>query len=332
MKIIILGAGLIGQPMAIDLAKDLKYQITVADINETSLKKLKKDHSITTIQIDLSKPENVKSLVQNYDFVINALPGFIGFQTLEAIIEAKKNVVDIAFFAEDPFLLNELAKKQNVVALVDCGVSPGMSNILVAYLNNLLDETDSALTLVGGLPEKRDWPYEYKAVFSPADVIEEYVRPARFMENGKIVVKPALSDREYINFENIGTLEAFNSDGLRTLLKTTDIKNMREKTLRYPGHIEKMAVLRETGFFSKQEIEINGTRIRPLDFTSKMLFPKWKLEDGEVDLTILRVIVEGKKGEKMYVIFTSYLIVMMKRLKPIQWPGQRDIRQRLRQE
>lgn len=91
--------------MAIDLAKDLKYQITVADINETSFKKLEKGDSITTIQIDLSKPENVKSLVQNYDFVINALPGFIGFQTLEAIIEAKKNVVDIAFFAEDPFLL-----------------------------------------------------------------------------------------------------------------------------------------------------------------------------------------------------------------------------------
>ncbi|MCH7680777.1 saccharopine dehydrogenase NADP-binding domain-containing protein [candidate division KSB1 bacterium] len=84
------------------------------------------------------KTRNVRSLVQNYDFVINALPGFIGFQTLEAIIEAKKNVVDIAFFAEDPFLLNELAKKQNVVALVDCGVSPGMSNILAGYVNNLL--------------------------------------------------------------------------------------------------------------------------------------------------------------------------------------------------
>lgn len=310
MKIIVLGAGLIGEPMAIDLAKDHKYQISVADINETSLKKVKKDYPITTIQMDLSEPEKVKSLVHNYDFVINALPGFIGYQTLDAIIRANKNVVDIAFFPEDPFLLNELAKKQNVVILVDCGVSPGMSNILVGYVNQLLDETDMVLILVGGLPELREWPYEYKAVFSPTDVIEEYTRPARYVENGKLVVKPALSDSEHINFEGIGTLEAFNSDGLRTLLKTIDAQNMKEKTLRYPGHIEKMAMLRETGFFSQQEIEVNGTKIRPIDFTSKILFPKWKLEEGEIDLTVLRVIIEGKKeGKKLrytYELFDRY--------------------------
>lgn len=310
MKIIILGVGLIGEPMAIDLAKDKDNLVTVADINEPLLKKLKKNHSITTIQKDLSNPENVKSLVKNYDFVIGALPGFIGYQTLKAIIEAKKNVVDIAFFEEDPFLLDDLAKKQNVVAIVDCGVSPGMSSVLVGYVDHLLDETDNVLILVGGLPQIRVWPYEYKAVFSPLDVIEEYTRPARYIENGRLVVKPALSDREYIDFEKVGTLEAFNSDGLRTLLKTIDAKNMKEKTLRYPGHIEKMAVLRETGFFSKQEIEINGSKIRPLDFTSKLLFPKWKLKDGEVDLTILRVIVEGKKGIKnlryIYDLFDTY--------------------------
>ena len=310
MKLIILGAGLIGEPMAIDLAKDPKYEVSVADISETSLKKLKNDNPITTIQMDLSDPENVKSLVNNYDFVINALPGFIGYQTLEAILKAKKNVVDIAFFPEDPFLLDELAKEQNVVALVDCGVSPGMSNILIGHVNHLLDETDMVLTLVGGLPEIREWPYEYKAVFSPVDVIEEYTRPARFVENGKLVVKPALSDIESINFDGIGTLEAFNSDGLRTLIKTIDAPNMKEKTLRYPGHIEKMAMLRETGFFSQQEIEVNGTRIRPMDFTSKILFPKWKLEKGEIDFTILRVIVEGKKEEKKlrytYELFDRY--------------------------
>jgi lysine 6-dehydrogenase len=298
MKIIILGAGLIGEPMAIDLAKNPKYQISVADRDESALKKLEKKHPITTIQADLSKPEKVKSLVRNFDFVINALPGFMGYQTLQAIIEAKKNVVDIAFFEEDPFTLNDLAKKQNVIAMVDCGVSPGMSNVLAGYANHLLDETDTILTLVGGLPEVRTWPYEYKAVFSPVDVIEEYTRPARYVENGQLVIKPALSDSEYIDFENVGTLEAFNSDGLRTLLKTIDAKNMKEKTLRYPGHIEKMALLRETGFFSQQEIEINGSKIRPLDFTSKLLFPKWKLEEGEVDLTIMRVIVEGKKDGK----------------------------------
>ncbi len=241
MKIIILGAGLVGKPIAIDLANDHKLQISVADINETSLHKLKRDYPITTIQMDLSEPEKVTSLVHNYDFVINALLGFIGFQTLEAIIKAKKNVVDIAFFPEDPFLLDEFAEKNNVVALVDCGVSPGMSSVSIGYVNQLLDETDNILTLVGGLSELKEWPYEYKAVFSPVDVIEEYTRPARYVENGKPIGRPALSDSEYINFEGIGMLEAFNSDGLRTLINTIDAPTMKEKTLRYPGHIEKMA-------------------------------------------------------------------------------------------
>jgi len=310
MKIIVLGAGLVGKPMAIDLANDQNFKISIADINETSLRNIAKEYPITTIHKDLSKSENVKSVIEKYDLVINALPGFIGYQTLETIIRADKNVVDIAFFPEDPFLLNDLAKKHNVIALVDCGVCPGMSNILAGYVNHLLDETETILTLVGGLPEKRVWPYEYKAVFSPFDVIEEYVRPARYIENGKLVVKPALSDGEYIDFKGVGTLEAFNSDGLRTLLTTIDVRNMKEKTLRYPGHIEKMIMLRETGFFSEEEIEINGTMIRPLDVTAKLLFPKWKLEEGEIDVTVLRMIVEGKKDKKKlrytYELFDRY--------------------------
>ncbi len=298
MKIIVLGAGLVGKPMAIDLSNDKNFKVSIADIDETALKKIEEKHPISTIKMDLSKTENVKSLVGKYDFVINALPGFMGYQTLETIIKANKNVADIAFFPEDPFLLNELAKKHNVTALVDIGVCPGMNSILTGYVDHILDETENALTLVGGLPEQRVWPYEYKAVFSPADVIEEYIRPARFIENGKLVVKPALSDSELIDFEGVGTLEAFNSDGLRTLLTTVDAKNMKEKTLRYPGHIEKMIMLRETGFFSQEEIEINGTKIKPLDLTSKLLFPKWKLEEGDIDLTVMRVIIEGKKDNK----------------------------------
>ena len=125
--------------------------------------------------------------------------------------------MDIAFFPEDPFQLDELAKENGVIAVMDCGVAPGMSNVFVGYVDHLLDETDSVLIYVGGLPEIREWPYDYKAVFSPVDVIEEYVRPARYIENGKLVVRPALTDAELLNFPGVGTLEAFNSDGLRTL-------------------------------------------------------------------------------------------------------------------
>jgi saccharopine dehydrogenase-like NADP-dependent oxidoreductase len=217
----------------------------------------------------------------------------MGFATLRAIIEAGKNVVDIAFFPEDPFELDGLARQHGVTAVVDCGVAPGMSNLLSGHGARLLDETETILCYVGGLPVVREWPYEYKAVFSPIDVIEEYTRPARYVENGVLVTRPALSDPELIDFPGVGTLEAFNTDGLRTLAVTLKAPNMKEKTLRYPGHIAKMAVLRETGFFDEAEIEVGGARIRPIDFTARLLFPKWKLTPGEADLTVMQVIVEG---------------------------------------
>ena len=297
MKIIILGAGLVGGPMAIDLAKEERFKVTIADINKEALRKLS-SFPIRTITRDLSDPKEVTRLVSAYDMVINAVPGFMGFRTLKAIIEAGKNVVDIAFFIEDPFQLDELARQKNVTAIMDCGVAPGMCNVLIGYAAHLLDEVVNVVYYVGGLPLIREWPYEYKAVFSPIDVIEEYTRPARYIENNRLIVKPALSDPELLDFPGVGTLEAFNTDGLRSLAITISSPNMKEKTLRYPGHIEKMRVLRETGFFSQEEIEVNGVRIKPMDLTARLLFPKWKLKEGEVDLTVMQVMVEGKKAKK----------------------------------
>ena len=307
MNVIVLGAGLVGTPMAIDLAKDSGFDVTVADINKEALNKIKNKYGISTIQKDLSDLESVKEIVKDFDIVLNAVPGFMGYKTLKAIVESGIDAVDIAFFPEDPFTLDELAKRNNVTAIMDCGVAPGMSNVLIGYVDFLLDKTETVLIYVGGLPEVRVWPYEYKAVFSPIDVIEEYTRPARYVENGNLVIRPALSNAEYLDFPNVGTLEAFNSDGLRTLAETIDAPNMKEKTLRYPGHIEKMAVLRETGFFDKKEIEIKGVKISPLEFTSKLLFPKWQLKAGEVDVTVMRVIIEGiKDGEKLRYTYDLY--------------------------
>jgi len=300
MNIVIMGAGLVGAPMALDLAKDGEHRVSVADINTAALEKIKGEYGISTVKADLSSPDNVRSLVSDFDFVINALPGFIGYGALKGAIEAGRNVVDIAFFPEDPFDLDALAKEKDVVAVVDCGVAPGMSNILVGYADHLLDETEKVLILVGGLPQERVWPFEYRAVFSPIDVIEEYTRPARIVENGRVVVKPALSEREFINFDGIGTLEAFNSDGLRTLIRTIEAENMKEKTLRYPGHAEKMEMLREAGFFDRREIEVNGMAIRVVDFTAGVLFPVWKLRKGDIDFTVMRVIVEGEKDGRRY--------------------------------
>ena len=298
MNVLVLGCGLVGRPMALDLATEESFNITVADVNLKNLKKIPASLPIKKMQKDISNADQLKSLLKKADIVVNAVPGFMGFNTLKEIIKAKKNVVDIAFFPEDPFELDELANENNVTAVVDCGVAPGMSNLLSGYVNSILDKTETILIYVGGLPVVREYPYEYKAGFSPIDVIEEYTRPARYIENSKLVIRPALSDPEFLNFDEVGTLEAFNSDGLRTLAQTLSVPNMKEKTLRYPGHIEKMQVLRESGFFSQNEIEINGVKIKPVDFTSKLLFPMWELKEGDEEFTVMRIVIEGEKDKK----------------------------------
>jgi lysine 6-dehydrogenase len=305
-KIVVLGAGLVGRTITLELSKD--YQVTAIDTNPVRLKELK-DRKIKTLKADLSSDSGIKKVIGNYDLVICALPGFMGFKALKSIIKAGKNVVDISFFPEDPFLLDELTKKKDVTAIVDCGVAPGFANIVLGYHNKRM-KISNYKCLVGGLPYKRDWPFEYKAFFSPIDVIEEYKRTARIVVDGKIVEKPALSEPEIINFKEVGDLEAFNTDGLRSLLKTMKIPNMIEKTMRYPGHIDLMKIFREVGFFGDKEIEVRGKNIKPIDVTVKLMFPFWSPEKGEKDFTILDVYFDGNEGGKnsshRYSLFDSY--------------------------
>lgn len=295
-KIAVLGAGLVGRAIAVDLSKD--FEVTSVDVSESALKDLQKS-GINTQMLDVTNRSQLQSYLSPFDLVVGAVPGFLGFQTVRAVIEAGKNMVDISFFPEDPFALDTLAKQNKVTVITDCGVAPGMGNIILGYHRGRM-KVHSYECLVGGLPVVREWPYEYKAVFSPIDVIEEYTRPARYVQNGALVVKEALSDPELIHFPGIGTLESWNSDGLRTLINTMpDIPNMIEKTLRYPGCIEYLRVLRESGFFSYDEVEVKGVRVRPIDVTARLLFPKWKLKPGEREFTVMRIRIEGEeKGLK----------------------------------
>lgn len=297
MKIIVLGAGLVGRAIALDLANEKEFRISVADKDETRLEELTA-RGLTTTRTDLSLPENLKQVISDQDLVLNALPGWLGFRTLRTSLEAGKNVVDIAFFPEDPWALDPLARENGLVAIVDAGVAPGLSHLLAAHGLSQLDRGKSLHIYVGGLPLIREWPFEYKAVFSPLDVIEEYLRPARLKENGQLVTRPALSDPEFLEFEQLGTLEAFNTDGLRTLLRTLDLPEMKEKTLRYPGHREKMLMLKEAGFFDSSPVEIGGQLIRPVDFTARILFSRLQLKPGDEDLTVLRVVVLGEKDSR----------------------------------
>lgn len=303
-KITVLGAGLVGSAIAADLAEE--FEVTAVDTDTENLSALKNKYPVNTIPADLLFEFEIDKVVANADLVICAVPGFMGFDTLRSVINCGKNVVDISFFNRDPLELDELAKLKNVTAVVDCGVSPGLSNIVLGYLSQRV-KVESYQCYVGGLPYNKTWPFYYKAFFSPGDVIEEYIRPARIMIDGKLIVKDALSEIETIDFPNAGRLEAFNTDGLRTLLSTMEIPNMVEKTLRYPGHADLMKIFRSTGFFSSDEIEIVNARIRPVDVTAKLLFEHWKPEPGEKEFTVLRIkiLADERSGRKEY-IFDLY--------------------------
>ncbi len=306
-KVIVLGAGMVGSAMAIDMAK--KHQVTLTDLSVEVLDHVKQKCSdLTTRQLDVTNREELQRTIKKHDLVINAVPGFLGFETLKAIIEADMNVIDIAFFPENSLELDALAKKHNVTAIVDCGVAPGMDNVILGYYNEIMKLTDFEC-LVGGLPKVKKWPFCYKAPFSPIDVIEEYTRPARYVENGKEIVREPLTDCEYVEFDKVGTLESFNSDGLRSIIYTMPhIPNMKEKTLRYPGHVEYVKVLKESGFFDTKKIEVNGIQVSPLDFTCQVLFKEWKLGETEEEITVLRVTLKGEnaKGETEEVVYSMH--------------------------
>lgn len=306
-KVIVLGAGMVGSAIAIDMAK--KHEVTLTDYDETALKRSKeKCEDLNVMQLDVTDKLLLQSNLKPFDLIICAVPGFLGFQTLESIIEAGKDVVDISFFSENAFDLDTLAKEKGVTAIVDCGVAPGMDNIILGYYDSKLELTDFEC-LVGGLPKVKKWPFNYKAPFSPIDVIEEYTRPARYVENFKLITKEALSDCEYLNFENIGTLESFNTDGLRSIIHTmSHIPNMKEKTLRYPGHVHFIKGLKESGFFSEENMKFKGVEMSPLEFTSKVLFKEWKLEEKDEEFTVMRITLKGKneQGQTEEVVYELY--------------------------
>jgi lysine 6-dehydrogenase len=294
-KILVLGGGLVGRVIARDLAREADLHITVADSSDAARRRLEVE-GLSTAALDLADEAAVRRAVAGADVVVGAAPGHAGFRLLRLVIDAGRPYADIAFMPEDFLELDGLARERGVTAVVDCGVAPGLSNLLCGRAEHEFDSIERMLILVGGLPKRRVWPFEYRVVFSAVDVIEEYTRPARWVEHGELVTRPALTDVELVSLPRVGTVEAFNTDGLRSLAKTLHAPFMKEKTLRWPGHAEKMRMLRETGFFSQEPLGVAGAQVRPYDVTTRLLFDAWRLPEGEADLTVMRVEVTGMVG------------------------------------
>lgn len=286
--ILIIGAGRVGLTIAKDLLKN--HNVILCD---TSVSKLTEIGYQFKDEVSSNKLLLFEYSARNYEICMNtkdvslvvcAVPGHVGFELLKKVIKSGKNIVDISFFPENPFLLNELALEHNVTVCVDCGVAPGLDNMIAGYMTTKY-KVNKFECLVGGLPQDQKYPGYYKAPFSPIDVIQEYIRPVYYKQDNIICVDEPLNDLSIVTFDGEHSyipLESFSTDGLRTLINTLDIPNMIEKTLRYPGHIKFIKQLRDAGFFKREHIE----------FTSDVLINSWQFEPDEKDVTFFRTTVE----------------------------------------
>jgi saccharopine dehydrogenase-like NADP-dependent oxidoreductase len=299
-KVAVLGGGLVGGYVARRLARTTWAAVRLWDAREDVVQEARRAR-VEAERADLTDPSALAAAFSDAEVVLGALPGRLGYDAVKAALEAGRDVVDISFFPEDPWPLDEVARSAGRTAIVDCGLMPGLGGMLGHHLAARLDAPSALEILVGGLPVERRWPTEYRAPFSPSDVIEEYTRPARIRRGGRVVERPALSEPELVDVPGLGTLEAALTDGLRSLLETLPLPDMEEKTLRYPGHFEKMRALRDLGFFDETPVDVGGREVSPLDLTSALLFEEWKQAEGEPELTVMRVVVTGEhRGRDAY--------------------------------
>ena len=286
-----IGCGMIGKVMALDISK--RHDLHLSDLDSSALKEVKTlDPTIETKCFDVNNIDMLKSFLKPADIVVLAVPGHMGYKLLEIIIGFKKNIVDISFSPENVLSLNKKAKDNNATIIFDAGLAPGIPNFLLGKID-AKENVKSFKYFVGGLPKHPKPPYNYKAPFSPIDVVEEYTRPARIMKNGEIITKPALTDIEEKIYKSTGILEGFNTDGLRSILFTMKhIPNMVEKTLRFPGHAE---------LISK---ELGSGEIVPGDKSNlQRLFKIWKLKPNEPEFTVLDVIIKTDIQTHNYFLF-----------------------------
>ena len=297
---------MIGSFIAEELCND--FEVMVVDNNKSTLNQIeKRNHRISAINFDV-KNGIIEDIIANYDLAVNCLPGFMGFEMLKKIIQCKVSCVDISFMPENCLELSEFALENNCLVIPDAGVAPGLSNLIIGNIvaNNKIEEIQ---TMVGGLPKKKNPPWNYKAPFSPIDVIEEYTRPARIRVDGKTEIRKALSKKQRLEVEGIGELEAFLTDGLRTLLDSkgslSEVPNLMEFTIRYPGHCDLIRKMVSDGKFSNTNVK--GKKITRKEETSGELFESWKLEEGEEEFTFMLILAVPSEGNEIsYTIYDEF--------------------------
>ncbi|MEO0225573.1 MAG: saccharopine dehydrogenase C-terminal domain-containing protein [candidate division WOR-3 bacterium] len=305
MKVLVLGCGMQGRVASGDLAQS-GHKVTVLDANPSNLKKVRGLRNLRCMRFDVTDRDRLIALIRSFDVVLGALPAALGFYAMQVATEAGVDIVDMSYQAEDPFRLDQRAKRHRVRVVPDAGFCPGLSNILIGEAASEMGKIDRIRILVGGIPQNPIPPFNYRITWSPADLIAEYTRPARIVKNFKIIIMPALSGVQEFNLSRVGRLECFYTDGLRTLLKTfKNVRYMEEKTIRYPGHAQLIKTMFDWGFLTTPTFKSDDKKIDQDEYTVSFLKSIFGSVD-EKDLSILTIEIRGRKEKRKYTCVDYY--------------------------
>jgi lysine 6-dehydrogenase len=306
MKFAVLGAGLIGKEIAKDLIRsEGVQQVVLADVHLHKAEEVcnqLQDPKLTAAYVDASNSEELAHFIQSFDVIVNALLYTFNETVVKAAIKVGVHVCDLGGHigeATDHVLeLFKQAEAAKVTIIPDLGVAPGMTNILAGYGAIRLDQVDTISLRVGGIPVKPEFPLGYNHVFSMEGVFDHYTDPSLVIRNGHKTYIPSLSEVETIYFEHFGPLEAFHTAGGTSTLSRTfpNLQFLDYKTIRYPGHAEKMKLLVDLNLTRRDyEVEVvKGQRIKPREVLLKVLEPIVELGDKD-DVVLMKVIVKGIK-------------------------------------
>ena len=283
-RVLAYGAGLVGGWVC----SGLPGRITVVDRDQSVLDGLsgqREDDKLALVCADALEHALTTDL-SRYSLILNMLPGRIGGKLREQLISSGTSVVDIAFAEDIPPEWDEVARAAGSTFVHDVGIAPGLSNMLIAAASKEMGPLSRTTIRVGGNPTEPDDDWSYMAPFSPTDVLEEYTRPARVFRDGQVVTKPALSDRHLFEVEGRGEMEAFRTDGLRSLLNSGLADRMDEFTVRWPGHIDRYLRDVEAG-----------------DLDEEALIEAWRWDPARQDFTWMDVVAESRSGERARWVF-----------------------------
>ncbi len=316
MRILLLGAGMMARAIAYDLLQHEEVTaLVIADRErrraETLVEWLR-DHRATPIRLDVSAPRAVREAMEGCEVAVSAVPYFLNLSLAQAAVETRVHFCDLGGnpdIVSKELGLNEKAKAAGVTVIPDCGLAPGLVNILAAAaVDELGGSADEVRIRVGGLPQRPRPPLDYQIVFSPYGLINEYMEEATILHDGEPETVTSLTGWEEISFPPpYERLEAFHTAGGSSTLPMTmrgRVKNLDYKTIRYPGHLVKVKTIADLGFFDLTPRAIDGAEVVPRELAVRLF--QEKLSFNEPDVVLLRVSARGKSHEVRYELIDRY--------------------------